>query len=157
MGASRSSELRVGFGGRMAQVVRRWRQALDRRLKVYGLSEATWLALLHLSRRETPPRQKDLAEAMGIEGPSLVRLLDALEAEGLIRRQIDDDRRTKTIHLTPRARKQLVKIEAAVAAVRAEVLGGISDAEMATAWQVLEKIDKALAAGRDAASANGSD
>ena len=33
---------------------------------------------------------------------------------------------------------------------------GISDAEMTTAWQVLEKIDKALAAGRGA-SANGSD
>jgi MarR family transcriptional regulator for hemolysin len=46
-------------------------------------------------------RQTDLAAALDIEGPSLVRLLDALERQGLVVRCGEpDDRRVKTLHMT---------------------------------------------------------
>ena len=47
-------------------------------------------------------RQTDLAAALDIEGPSLVRLLDALERQGLVERCGEpDDRRVKTLRMTP--------------------------------------------------------
>ncbi|UPG70899.1 hypothetical protein MVG78_09605 [Roseomonas gilardii subsp. gilardii] len=44
-----------------------------------GLSDGTWRPLLYLGRMGGGIRQTDLAGALGIEGASLVRLLDALE------------------------------------------------------------------------------
>src|ERR1700752_4203350 len=101
--ASPSGEdLQNAFGVHVGQVARRWRALLDMRLKEYGLTEATWRPLLHLSKFTAPPRQNDLAESLSIEGPSLVRLLDTLERDGYILRCADSDRRTKTIRLTAR-------------------------------------------------------
>jgi DNA-binding MarR family transcriptional regulator len=82
---------------KLGQVARRWRALIDTRLKVFGLTDATWRPLLHLSKLPAPPRQTDLADSLGIEGPSLVRLLDTLERDGYIVRCADSDRRTKTI------------------------------------------------------------
>ena len=45
-------------------------------------------------------RQKELATALSIEGPSLVRLLDNLERRGFIERREDEtDRRARGIYL----------------------------------------------------------
>ena len=71
---------------------------MDRRLQPFGLTEATWLPLIYLARATAPMRQKDLAAALALDGSSVVRLLDALEASGQIeRREESGDRRAKTI------------------------------------------------------------
>src|SRR5579862_5414080 len=94
-------ELRDGFGGLVARISRQWRRAVDRRLQPFGLTEATWLPLVHLARAPVPMRQKDLAASLVLDGSSVVRLLDALETSGLIeRREESGDRRAKTIVLT---------------------------------------------------------
>ncbi len=70
--------------------------------------EATAHPLLILSRpgRENV-RQGVLADEMGLEGPSVVRLIDLLAAEGLVERREDPtDRRAKVLHLTPAGRSQ---------------------------------------------------
>src|SRR3546814_1064441 len=95
------------FGFRAALGVRRLRQAVDTELRAYGLTEATWRPLAYVGRLGDGVRQKDLATALGIEGPSLVRLLDTLERRGLVERREDDaDRRARGIHLTT-ARREL--------------------------------------------------
>src|SRR5579864_8685966 len=89
------------FGTLIALTARQWRRAVDRRLQPFGLTEATWLPLIHLARAPVPPRQKDLAASLVLDGSSVVRLLDALETAGLIeRREETTDRRAKTIGLT---------------------------------------------------------
>ena len=135
---------RAAFGPTLGKVFRRWRGLVDRRLKAFGLTEATWRPLLHVSRFDSPPRQTDLAESLGIMGPSLVRLLDALERDGLIVRCGDADRRTKTIRLTPRGEALQGKIEAVVIEVRRELLAGISDRDLATATRVLEQVGASI-------------
>ncbi|MFC7692871.1 MarR family transcriptional regulator [Paeniroseomonas aquatica] len=73
----------------------------DRR---FGLTEARWLALLALARGGDGMTQKDLAQRLLIEGPTLVRTLDWLERQGLVeRRESTQDRRAKTLHLTVQA------------------------------------------------------
>ena len=102
------------------------------RIAEYGLTEARWLALLAISRGGEGMTQKDLAGRLLIEGPTLVRTLDWLEGEGLVeRRESPHDRRAKTLHLTAKARPLIHRIEAAATGVRAEILAGIPEAELA--------------------------
>jgi MarR family transcriptional regulator for hemolysin len=141
---SSGSDLRAAFGTLVGQVARRWRALVDLRLKEYGLTEATWRPLLHLSKFEVPPRQTDLAESLSIEGPSLVRLLDTLERDGYILRCADSDRRTKTIRLTARGETLQRKIEAVVAETRDQVMAGVSERQLGAAIEVLEEAQRAV-------------
>ena len=78
---------------------------------------------------------------MGVEGPTLARLLDGLEAQGLVRRQaVAEDRRAKRIALTPKADVLIADIENIAAAVRNEVLTGISEEEIALCQKTLSRI-----------------
>ncbi len=138
--------LQSGFGVLVAQTARQWRRAVDRQLAPFGLTEATWLPLLHVSRAPSRMRQKELAASLSLDGSSVVRLLDALEALDLIRRQEEgDDRRAKTIVLTGFGRSTAVSVERSVRKVRQEALGGLHDAELAAAHGVLMDICEALA------------
>src|SRR5215813_9674347 len=91
---------RNAFGALLAKSYRHWRRAADLRLQPFELTEATWLPLVHIARAPAPPRQKDLAASMFVDGSAVVRVLDNLEAAGLIqRKEGKTDRRAKTIHL----------------------------------------------------------
>jgi MarR family transcriptional regulator, transcriptional regulator for hemolysin len=139
------TQWRIGIT--IAQIARRWRARLDQRIAEYGLTEARWLALLAISRGGEGMTQKDLAGRLLIEGPTLVRTLDWLEGEGLVeRREAPHDRRAKTLHLTAKARPLIHRIEAAAIGVRAEILAGIPEAELANCLAVLERVAVGLAA-----------
>jgi MarR family transcriptional regulator for hemolysin len=142
--------LRDSFGSLVARVGRQWRRIVDRRLQPFGLTEATWLPLIHLARATTPLRQKDLAASLVLDGSSVVRLLDALEAAHLIERHEENaDRRAKTITLTPRGRWIIDQVEAVSRDVRNGALLGLSDDEIAVATRVLERICRNLSAEQD--------
>ncbi|MEJ7930496.1 MarR family transcriptional regulator [Ramlibacter sp. AN1015] len=129
------------FGLRLGLVARLWRAEIDRRLASVGVSESRWLALLHISRLPHGVTQRELAEALGVQGPTLVRTLDRLEAEGLIERRTEaGDRRTKSVHLPAETAHVLQRIEMTAATVRAEILSDISPAEMTTCLRVFDKI-----------------
>jgi MarR family transcriptional regulator for hemolysin len=134
------------IGRRIAQIARLWRRAVDRNLQPFGLTEATWLPLLRVARASAPMRQKDLAAALSLDGSSVVRLLDELEAAGLIERREDaGDRRAKAIALTARGRALVVKVERSARKVRREALRELSDAELAVLSEALARIARALA------------
>jgi len=78
---------------------------------------------------------------IGIEGPTLVRLLDHLEQQGLIeRRGSDADRRVNVIHLTDRAKPLLDEITRIAAELRRELLADIPAGDLAVAGRVLKAI-----------------
>jgi MarR family transcriptional regulator for hemolysin len=123
---SRASN-RNAFGALLSRAVRQWRRAADLRLQPYGLTQATWLPLVHISRAQTPPRQKDLAALMLVDGSSVVRLLDNLETAGLIERKAgENDRRAKTISLTARGRTIAARVEKVANEVRHDALAGLA-------------------------------
>lgn len=65
-----------------------------------GGSIPVWL-ILNALLTERPRTQLDLARAVGIEGPTLVRHLDGLEQQGLVQRRRDTvDRRAVQVELT---------------------------------------------------------
>lgn len=129
------------FGMQLAQMSRGWRAELDRRLADLGLSQARWLVLLHLARFEEAPTQRELAQSVGVEGPTLARLLDSLEAQGLVLRQaVVEDRRAKKIVLCATARPLIDKIETIATALRHELLVGIDEDELRICMRVHARI-----------------
>lgn len=119
------------FAMQVAQLSRAWRSELDRRLVGLGLSQARWLVLLHLSRFPDMPTQRELAQSVGVEGPTLARLLDSLEAQELVTRiAVPEDRRAKKIALQPKAQPLIEKIEAISTQLRQEVFAGIDEDDL---------------------------
>lgn len=129
------------FGMQLAHMSRGWRAELDRRLVDLGLSQARWLVLLHLSRFDEPPTQRELAQSVGVEGPTLARLLDSLETQGLVRRQaVVEDRRAKKILLSATARPLIEKIETIATALRHELFVGVDEEELRVCMRVHARI-----------------
>lgn len=137
--------LRDGFGSLIATVGRQWRRAVDLRLQPFGLTEATWLPLLHLHRAPAPMRQKDLAASLALDSSSVVRLLNGLQGAGLVeRREEAADRRAKTILLTDQGRATVTQVEAVSRQVRQEALAGLDEAALEGAALVLRQVSSAL-------------
>jgi MarR family transcriptional regulator for hemolysin len=110
-----------------------------------GVSDATALPVLLLSRLGDGVRQKDLAEEVGVEGPSLVRLLDQLQASGFVTREEDpEDRRAKRLRLTEAGRALAEKAEAALDLMRETLLREVSDDDLAAAARVFSRLSLAL-------------
>lgn len=116
----------IGF--RIARLPHLWRSILDRRLAPLGLTQTRWVTLYHLWRLGEGHPQCDLARAIGVEAPSLVRTLGQLEEQGLIeRRACDNDRRSKRIYLTPTAMPLLEKIDSVAQLARKEMFAGLTE------------------------------
>jgi len=141
---SRRPTSRDAFGSLLSRAGRQWRRAADLRLQPFDLTEATWLPLVHIARAPEAPRQKDLAASMSLDGSSVVRLLDNLEAAGLIRRKEGEDRRAKIILLTPRGRAIADKVETVARRIRGDALAGLSDKDIETTVRVLQHVCRAL-------------
>ena len=130
------------FGFRLGRLARFWRARLDEKMRPHGLTQARWVVMVHLRRGGNGFKQKDLADFVGIEGPTLVHILDNLEKQRLIeRRQDKSDRRGKTVHLTEEGWKLLNFLDDVVAEVRRENLAGISDSDLAHCLAVFENIE----------------
>ncbi|GJD69870.1 Transcriptional regulator SlyA [Methylobacterium gnaphalii] len=116
----------------------------DAVVRPHGVSDATALPLVMIGRLEGEPRQNALAEAVGIEGPSLVRLLDQLCAAGLVERKEDPtDRRAKVLSLTPAGLSTVAKMEADLADLRASVFASCSVADLEAGLRVFRTLQDA--------------
>lgn len=90
-----------------------WRQLLDHELAHHGLSQAKWRTMAILSLYPEGLIQSELAEELGIEGPSLVAMIDRLSRDEWVERvQCGTDRRCKIIRLTERSLPLIDEIRA---------------------------------------------
>jgi MarR family transcriptional regulator for hemolysin len=120
---------------------RAWRTKLDQRLRPLGLSQGKWRTLVQLSLGGDKLTQKEIAERMGIEGPTLAGLLDRLQEDGWIeRRGSAEDRRCKIVHLQRRSKAVLEKIFNAAHDLRNELIEDIPRRDLETCIRVLGQI-----------------
>jgi MarR family transcriptional regulator for hemolysin len=125
----------------LLQAGRVWRRAADEVVTGYGLTEATALPLLLIGRLGGDLRQTTLADALGVEGPSLVRVLDQLCEAGLVTRREDPtDRRAKVLDLTEEGRARAAAIEARFDRLRDAVFTDIGDDDLLAALKVLRAL-----------------
>ncbi|MGP8231351.1 MAG: MarR family winged helix-turn-helix transcriptional regulator [Methylovirgula sp.] len=134
------SRLQLAFTHEMLLKSRLWRRLADSVAKVHGLSDATTIPLILVGRMGTQT-QTALADAIGVEGPTLVRHLDHLSAMGLIERQEDpSDRRAKLLRLTASGKILLEKIEADLARLRDAAFADVSAADFEACQRVFQAI-----------------
>jgi MarR family transcriptional regulator for hemolysin len=87
--------------------------------------------------------QKELAESIAVEAPTLVPIIDRMEQEGLLeRRQDRDDRRNNRIYLTAKSRSLSNEIDASLERVRKAAYRGIPKQDIETLKQALDSIAK---------------
>ncbi|KQS96611.1 MULTISPECIES: MarR family transcriptional regulator [unclassified Rhizobium] len=121
----------------LSSVNRKLRALFDARVKERGLTLSRARALFALSKRDGL-NQRELAEELGIETPTIVRLLDGMEKQGFIERRIEaSDRRAKQIHMTERGRGIADEIDKLACEIRQQVLDGVDAKDKATALQVV--------------------
>jgi MarR family transcriptional regulator for hemolysin len=131
----------IGF--LIRRIGRLWRREADQALADHGLSQATALPLVVLLRWGKCARQGVLADEIGIEGPSLVRLIDLLQAEGLVERREDPtDRRAKMLHLTAIGETKAEEINRVLRRVRAYLLKDLSSEDLAVTFEALRSIER---------------
>jgi MarR family transcriptional regulator for hemolysin len=136
---------RHDFAQAISIVARRWRTRLDERLKPLDMSIARWGALYWLGQAGDGVSQAALAELAGVEPPTLVRVIDQLEAQGLVERRVNPaDRRVNLLQLTPAARPLVTEIEAEAERLRVELLDGVSYEDYQIALAVIEKLRERL-------------
>lgn len=141
-------EREFGFTYRIILIARRYRAMLDEQLRPLGYGTARMEALATIARAKEPSAQIAIAKRIGIEGPTLTRMLDTLEADGLVlRRQDPNDRRTKLIELTDEGRKALDEIMEVAHAFRTAVLKSLADDELDRVNLVTDKLMRQIADG----------
>lgn len=145
--SSRQLPDRARFGVRFSLLARRWRRLLDAELAAAGLTDATWVPLIHLQETGGGITQKELAERVGVEASSLVRVLDILSGQGLIERRMGEkDARTRFVYLTSAGSERVAEIRRQLWEVEQHLLIDLPDAAIAEMLQHFDKIEQRLAA-----------
>jgi DNA-binding MarR family transcriptional regulator len=127
---------------RLALVVGR----LNRRLALApgGLSHGLLTALAVVAKRG-PLRLAELAQLEGVSAPGATRIVAELETRGLVGRTVDpDDGRAFRIQVTAAGANAILRARAARAKVVAELLSGLSPAELDAIEAALPALEKVI-------------
>lgn len=131
------TQLQMQLSSGLLHAGRQWQRLADTTLGTYGISTACTMPLLMIGRSGGGIRQVALAQQLGMEGPSLVRLLDKLSASGLVRRECDaSDRRANLLWLTDPGQALVSELEARLIDLRQEVFGALSLDELRAVLKV---------------------
>ena len=116
-------------------------EELDRRLSQHGASLWNWVLLKEAAHAEGAS-QRELAQHMGIEPPTLVRQLDKLAEDGLVERRPDpDDRRVVRVIVTPAGLERLQELHAVVHELDAELRGILTKRDVEVLSRALPRIN----------------
>ncbi|WP_273727064.1 MarR family winged helix-turn-helix transcriptional regulator [Brucella gallinifaecis] len=133
----------VEFASLLSANARGWRKAFDTAMAEHNLSDAKALPLISLLRHGDCIPQGVLAERVGIEGATIVRVVDELEKDKLIQRIADDtDRRVKLIQLTDEGRELALKVDKTSARLRTAFLGDLDPDSVDIAMDVLRELNE---------------
>ena len=118
-------------------VARLIRVDADKRARAHGMTRAQWGILIWLER-QPGLSQKELAEILEVEPITVARLIDRLEARGMVERRPDPkDRRIWRLHLCPPAYPVLREIDRQREQMRALVTDGLDEATIDTMTEAL--------------------
>lgn len=137
---------RAAFVDELTKVNRKLRTLFDARVKMHGLTLARARLLVHLAKEEGAT-QTELANALEVEQPSMVGLIDGLEKKGFVtRRAVEGDRRARGIFLTEAARAEADAILAFAGELREQVLEGVDEMDLMVATRVLQRVARNIGA-----------
>jgi DNA-binding MarR family transcriptional regulator len=128
------------FGFLLKEVSRRYVNRFEVRAAEIPLNLAQAKALVRLEKNEGVSQAR-LAELAEVDAMTMVRILDRMEAEGLLERRPDPaDRRARCLYLTAKAKPILSEIWRLSEEIRAEIFANVSKAEREQFMDVLERL-----------------
>lgn len=128
---------------------RQWRKLANDRIRPLKQTMARWETLYLVAFSDEELTQSELAQRIGVEGPTMVRMLHILAAEGLLERhQSPRDLRVTINRITEKGRAEIVEIMNITNALRAEILQDIDPGELAATHKVLTSILRNLGRSR---------
>lgn len=134
------------LGFLLHDVARLLRKRFEQNARGLGLTRSQWQVMAHLAQNEGI-QQGALAEILEVEPISLTRILDRLQAAGLVeRRPHPRDRRVWLLHLQPGAYPLLERIREIGAETRAEALRGVEEADRERLIEILSRMKSNLVA-----------
>jgi MarR family transcriptional regulator for hemolysin len=133
------TDLDERFSDALHSTSRSWRQAVDRRLKYLGVSQASWMTIAMAAKARSPLSQSELADKLGVEGATMVAMIDRLVKAGLVLREASTtDRRVKRVIITSAGLKIYEKVKAEAVALRKELLANTDQKKLLIATELLE-------------------
>jgi len=128
---------------------RRWRSLIDEKMREIGQSASRMEALAAIAYSPAGTTQIQIAKRIGIEGPTLTRTLDMLEADGLVERLADpNDRRNKHMKLTPAGFDALVECFAIAGRFRDRLLADLPRTEIKRSLDLLRQLITRIDSGQ---------
>ena len=128
------------IGLRLSRTAHTASQAFERAMAEAGGSASAWQVLL-LVRSGQMATQSKLAEAMGISGATMTHHLNALEAQGLVRRWREDgNRRVQRVELTDEGAALFDRLREVAMRHDARLRSKLTDEETAQLAELLEKL-----------------
>jgi DNA-binding MarR family transcriptional regulator len=131
------------LGRRLAYTHKVVHDLADGILRRAGADMITWIVLFQAQQHGggLAFSQRELAQGLHMSGPALVRHLDRLEADDLVRRQRDEhDRRITRITLTPRGKRLLARLKVIMADADRDLRSCLTAAEARTLERALAKL-----------------
>jgi len=133
----------LGSGSMLHQVARELTTELDRRFALLDVTTQQAALLSYASSGKSSPSQ--LMDAIGTDTAGMTRLLDRLEAKGLIRRGPNpDDRRSVLVEPTERGLALVPQLAPVFGQVTSQLFEGFSDAEVANFSSFLKRMRENL-------------
>ncbi len=125
-------------------VARLMRVEADKRARQHGMTRAQWAILIWLER-QPGISQKELSEILEVEPITVARLIDRLEARGMVERRPDPrDRRIWRLHLLAPAREVIHEIDDHRADMTRIVTEGINEKDLETMTEALLRMKSTL-------------
>ena len=141
------------FGFRINDVARMLKTYADQQVRQFGMTRAQWAVLARLER-EPGITQSRLAVLTDVEPITIGRLLDRLEANGLIERRSDPlDRRIWRLWLTAKSTEILEQIVAFRRELHDEMAEGLSPQSLRTLVTCLQRMRTTLTKRKSVARA----
>ena len=143
--------MRLDFSDRnplivLHDVARLCRTRADQLARAHGMTRAQWVIILRL-QRQPGLSQNELAALVEVEPITVGRLIDRLEARGLVERRNDpSDRRIRRLHLTAKAEPLLDEIGEHLGALGEIVRQNISTSQLEAMTDCLLQMKANLAA-----------
>ena len=135
------------LGLHLTRVSRTVSRAFDETLAEAGGSLPAWLVLISLKSRQLAS-QRELAEAVGIQGATLTHHLDTMESVGLVTRRRDPaNRRLHLVELTPAGDALFLRLRDAATAFDRRLRAGLSEDDVAQLEALLTRLRDNVSGG----------
>jgi len=135
------------LGLHLTRVARTVSRAFDDTLAEAGGSLPVWLVLISLKSRPLAS-QRELAEAVGIQGATLTHHLDTMESVGLVTRRRDPaNRRLHLVELTPAGDALFLRLRDAATAFDQRLRAGLSEGDAGQLEALLTRLRENVSGG----------